>query len=76
MRRELIDFIQKVINKLDDSNGPAIQIKAITSTKLGSPILELNSPEAANWLKDPARKSRSLNISVARCKSRKGYIIW
>ena len=56
-RRELIDFIQKAINKLDDSNGPAIQIKAITSTKSGSPILELNSPEAANWLKDPARKS-------------------
>ena len=56
-RRELIDFIQVAINKLDNVNGPVIQIKAITSTKTGSPILELNSLEAANWLKDPVRKS-------------------
>ena len=56
-RRELIDFIQKAIDKLDPTDGPVIQIKAISSTKSGSPILELNSLEATNWLKDPSRRS-------------------
>lgn len=55
-RRQLIDFIQKAIDKLDPSDGPVIQIKAISSTKSGSPILELNSLEATNWLKDLCRR--------------------
>ena len=60
-KRELIDFIQKAIAKLDPTNSPTIQIKAIATTKNGSPILELNSPEAATWLKDPIRKRTFLD---------------
>ena len=59
-KKELIDFIQKAIAKLDTTNGPPIQIKATTTTKNGNMILELNTSEAANWLKVPARKQTFL----------------
>ena len=60
-KRELIDFVQKAIAKLDPTNAPIVQIKAIATTKNGSPILELNNSEAAAWLKDPTRKRAFLD---------------
>ena len=60
-KRQLIDFIQTAISKLDGTNKPAIHIKAVTTTKNRSPIIELNSPEAALWLKDPSRKQLFLS---------------
>ena len=60
-KRQLIDFFQKAISKLDDTGKPIIHIKAISTTKNKSPIIELNSPEAANWLKDPSRRRAFLD---------------
>ena len=55
-KRQLIDFIQNAISKLDSADKPAIHIKAVSTTKNKSPIIELNSSEAATWLKNPSRK--------------------
>ena len=60
-KRQLIDFIQRAISKLDADSKPPIHIKVISTTKNKSPIIELNSQEAATWLKDPARKGLFLN---------------
>ena len=55
-KRQLIDLIQDAISKLDSADKPTIHIKAVSTTKNKSPIIELNSSEAAAWLKNPSRK--------------------
>ena len=53
---EINDMIQKALMSLQEIGGPSLKIKALIQLRNGGFIIELPTPEAATWIRDPTRK--------------------
>ena len=55
-RSEMINMIQKALMSLQEISSPSFKIKALIQLRNGGFVVELSTPEAATWVRDPTRK--------------------
>ncbi|KIM55658.1 hypothetical protein SCLCIDRAFT_1149497, partial [Scleroderma citrinum Foug A] len=55
-RGEMVCKLQKVMTNMQGPEGPSLQVKALTHIRNRGFLVELDTTEAAAWVRDPIRK--------------------
>ena len=53
---EMAHALQKALKNMQAPEGPSLQVKALTCIRNGGFVVEMDSAEAAAWVRDPIRK--------------------
>ncbi|KIM61998.1 hypothetical protein SCLCIDRAFT_25457 [Scleroderma citrinum Foug A] len=55
-RGEMVHALQKALTNMQAPEGPSLQVKALTRIRNRGFVVEMESAEAAAWVRDPIRK--------------------